>query len=635
MITVNLHMLLSKTQKLKKIKYYAFVFYCFFMIGRIYAQENHPSDHNTRNIQASDTTVQEIPEIYKDLKNISQKKKWTQKIYSTVIKEPSVPVTNPVENVPIDQEYRPYEGKTIRKIEIIVLDPFGTNVLHPDSMVTENTFNKVANKLHSSTKRSIVRNNLQFKAGQSVNPMIIAETEAYLRNLGYINDARISIIPIPLSDMVDVQVVVRDIFPVGVNVNSLSFSKADVEIFNRNFIGLGDRVSFDLIYGNNYDQKFGYGFSYKYSNLMRTFIDMEASYQDDIESQFLHLSAERPLQTSYKYFGQAFYDLYKYRTNVAGWDSISPDHNNNFSVSLGRAFDIPHPSATRRLVLAFSYLEKYPSYKYVHPSFDRFPYQYVRRKMLLGQISLYQQAYYREYLIHNYGVTENLAYGYNVSVQAGWNQFLKSSEGMYASLSISKGQQYRSGNYYVSGAVSSYFTPSRMYEGVLKGELQYFSPLLHLGAGRIRQFFNLSYAKVLNPTRVVENVLYYSDLSSLKTSDYSDFVNGQEILMMNMESDFFSPLNLIGFRFLFYTFGDIGWITAGNKLFLRDHLYGGIGVGIRIRNDLLVFKTIDIKFGYYPRLNQAGIKDYIDASSSNPGVSPSFVPGYPQEIPLE
>lgn len=623
-----------------KLLHYILIFFSLvqlLFVFNVKGQNRPVSDSSTyllRNIEVSDTTVRQLPDEYKTLKN-KMNRKWSSKLYGVLIREPVV-ANGLSQPEAIDEEYRPYGGKIIRDINVIILKPFGTSVYDPDSVNTKSWFNNNANDLHVSTKTFIVRNNLQFHKGEPVKPMVIAETEALLRETSYISDARIHIVPVPLTNMVDVVVIVRDVWSIGLSIHKLSLLAADVEVFDKNVLGQGARFDFNIIYNKNYQKHWGFAVGYSYDNLFRTFINAGVSYRDNINYKNYSIVLERPLQTTLNYFGRAYYNQTDYRTNINMWDTITPDRNKDFSISLGRAFTLRDSHYTKRFVIAGGYSQRNPEYRdYVFPSDKLTPYQFSKNRLFLTQFSLYRQAYFREYLINNFGITENIAYGYRFSVQLGYNFFPDYKNGMYSSFSVSSGKRFRSGNYYIEGAVSSFFNSKNAYGGVFKINTRYFSPLMRIGGHRFRQFVEVDYAKLLNPIPEYDNILYYSQVSTLNTRYTNDYYRGTERLMINLESDFFSKVELLGFRFLFYTFGDLGWITSRTDLFKDRNFLGGMGFGIRVRNDLFVFKTLDIRIGWYPKTLQNSFNNYSDIILSNPSVSPNFVPTYPQEIPLD
>jgi hypothetical protein len=71
-------------------------------------------------------------------------------------------------------------------------------------------------------------------------------------------------------------------------------------------------------------------------------------------------------------------------------------------------------------------------------------------------------------------------------------------------------------------------------------------------------------------------------------------------LSLSLESVLFSPVNLYGFRFAFFGFTDFSFLSGTNEMLGRGYGLSSIGVGIRIRNDNLIFNTLQIRIGYFP-----------------------------------
>ncbi len=586
-------------------------------------------------ILESDTTItaREREQI-QEVKSIAAKKKWTDNLYGVLFSEPALLSGEKTEGS-IDKEFKPFDGFVINDIKIIVLEPFETgDPNHPDSSRRAHWLATTANKLHTKTKQYIVRGDLMFKVGDVIDPLVIAESEAFLRNTGYIHDARIQIDSISHTRTADVTVIVRDVFAIGLEIHSLTAKSIDMEIYDKNFLGIGSEFWLRGIHNTNYNRHFGYGLGYSYTNFLKTFINLNGSYLDEMYITTLNLSAERPLQTSLRYYGQLSYYAINQRLSVIPWDSINPPRNESFSITLGRAFDLFKHGSAKRLSLAIRYIDNNPSYQKIAPTTPHpMQYEYVANKSFLTQYSFFRQRYYRQYMIHNFGVTENIAYGYNVSGQLGYNKYVDFFESMYVSLSMAAGNLYKFGNLYGRGAIGSHFKDGNFFQSVLQLNGSYFTPLFNAGKNRLRQFININYAKSINPVGGLVDYVYFSTLSNMHTY-YSDLeAKGSERFMVNLETDVFTPLNVIGFRFLVFSFFDGGWLRANGQLFAPSNFYWGLGVGVRIRNDLLVFRTLVLKFGYYPRFNQ-NIGNMLQFTTSDPLPAPSFIPTYPQEITL-
>lgn len=125
-------------------------------------------------------------------------------------------------------------GMKIRSIKIIVRDVFEGEKLAK--------FYETANSLKSSTKTAVVKRELLFKEGDEYDPFVIEESERNLRSLPFLR--KISIVPVPDGDAVDVVVSVQDtwtLFPL-INANIGGANKKSVGIAEKNLLGYGKRV---------------------------------------------------------------------------------------------------------------------------------------------------------------------------------------------------------------------------------------------------------------------------------------------------------------------------------------------------------------------------------------------------------
>ena len=67
----------------------------------------------------------------------------------------------------------------------------------------------------------------------------------------------------------------------------------------------------------------------------------------------------------------------------------------------------------------------------------------------------------------------------------------------------------------------------------------------------------------------------------------------------------------MNFQTAVFSFFDLGIIGNSKEIIFTQEYYAGLGVGVRIRNENLVFKTIQIRLAYYPRhpsdVNSVGV----------------------------
>jgi hypothetical protein len=90
----------------------------------------------------------------------------------------------------------------------------------------------------------------------------------------------------------------------------------------------------------------------------------------------------------------------------------------------------------------------------------------------------------------------------------------------------------------------------------------------------------------------------------------SPFLRGNDKAVLNLESVWFSPYVLLGLRFAFFGGLDLGLVKRQENNFANSRFFSGLSVGIRMRNERLVFDTFVLKFAFYPGMP-------ADATGSN------------------
>ena len=592
--------------------------FCLFSDMIFARNDSIKTSNNTGNDTVSE---QKDIETYNRMHKAMSGRKLSKRLFSMLTTRPRI--EPPAEEHSIDQQFMPFKNKIISNISVKVLSPFGYNV-RSDSLGKINIFEKIGNSFHSNTRNWVLRNNLLFKKGEQIDPVVIAETESILRALDYVNDVFISIDSLP-DNSAEIKIYVKDNFSTGVYPRNVS-TVVDMEIFDNNLFGLGNNVGLRGIYDMQLGGATGYGASYRYTNFLRTFVSINASYVDDIASRNQNYAIERPLQQSLNFFGQTSYRKMERNPQPIQYDSLSLTGDMEFSISSGYAFN--RLSDKNIFVVSARCFDRKPQY-----GNNNYPaHQFVENTMGIMQLALFRQRYFRDRLINSFGKPENFAYGYNVSMQIGyskWRQFSK--EGLYLSARTAFNKRLDAGSFYFEGALSSFLYAGKTFEGLLQLRMKAFSRLYVAPRNLYRFFLNIDYTKRLNPVQGLGSYLTPSEFASmsLRNTDYA----AVERLMLQTEADMFSSLNILGFRFLFYTFGDLGWLAEdGQTLLNRNNIFCGIGLGIRIRNDLLVLRTIELKCGYYPQINQRGFNDYVHFRSSIPNKSPSFIPRYPERL---
>jgi hypothetical protein len=226
--------------------------------------------------------------LYKDIKQIAEKKKLTRWIYKSIFTDPPEqmkPVQAPSKSNELTRisNLTLYEGRKIRNIHIITLDPFGLRVYDtlPGSV---SPLENAANALHIKSKKITIKNQLLFKKGDAVDALRLKESERILRGSAYVRDAKVAVLPARGSDSVDVIVTVQDIWSISGSA-AASTSKGIVNVTEKNFLGFAHQINTTFSYypGTSViDYDIGYVIPY----IRNTFIRVNANY---IRNEISHI----------------------------------------------------------------------------------------------------------------------------------------------------------------------------------------------------------------------------------------------------------------------------------------------------------------------------------------------------------
>jgi hypothetical protein len=519
-----------------------------------------------------------------------------------------------------------YSGKTIRKIRIQRLDVFGSNINNPLSYDPTRT-EIFLNKTHLNTNEFIIRKNLLFTEGDTISPLVLSDNERLLRELPFIDESRIIVIPVPDGN-VDILVITRDVYSVGADFDYKSIDKGSISLFEKNLFGLGHELRLDMSYNPDLPDSPGFGIEYNVNNIRRSFINLNLFYFDGLGKKTYGFSLERNLVSSTtKYAGGI--SLRKMST-VEDLDTLTVPEPLKYTLQdywLTRSFLIDRESVSRILIGARYTNNNVFDHPFVLPD----SYHYLQKyRMLLGSISFSMQKYYKTNLIYGYGRTEDIPYGGLITFTGG-KEINENRDRVYAAIYAAAGQSIRPlGYFYTSAGVSTFFIGPTTKQGMLLLRSDYVSNLLYLGRFRNRNFIMVDYTRGFD--RNTDEYLAYKRENSF-SGFRNDSAGGAQRLALNIESVLFSPGNLYGFRFAFFAFGGIGYLFGTNEFVSQGELLSSIGLGVRIRNDNLVFNTFQIRVGFYPNLPKYSNTNNVTVSGEQLLKPGNFDPGPPTILP--
>jgi hypothetical protein len=242
--------------------------------------------------------------------------------------------------------------------------------------------------------------------------------------------------------------------------------------------------------------------------------------------------------------------------------------------------------------------------RYYHQKFDRTEddsfgqSEFLRNHdFILGSLSCTSRSLYRNNLVYGYGVTEDIPYGYYYEVAAGLD---KSQFGTwpYFNLSMSKAFIDKSSNYYCSKiGFDGFIDDGVIKQGSILVSSNFFSKKLYAFGDPFRWFAKFEFLAGIN--RFEEEYLTIDGRSGIRDF-YTTDLKGKNRLKSSLELVRYLKWNFYGFKFTNYVFTDFAFLSEKIESILTRDFYAGIGAGLRIYNESLIFKIIDIRLTWFP-----------------------------------
>jgi hypothetical protein len=563
--------------------------------------------------------------FYDSLETRASKHLITKKLYDLFFVSGPVPVQKK-SSASSQSDFSAYSGKVIRHISINRLNVFGTNINSP---LTDDPsgLESFLNKTHLNTNEFIIKNNLLFSPGDTVSPLILSDNERLLRELPFIDESRI--IVIPASDgIVDIMVLTKDVYSLGANFEFKSIKSGSLSVFDKNLLGIGHEFRLTVPYDPGLPDSPGFGFEYSINNIRRSFIGLDLFYFDGLGKKTYGFNLSRKLVSSTtKYAGGISIREMFTSEDLDTMAVPEPLKYNLQDYWLSRSFLLNRESVLR-LILGARYTN---NNVFDHPVILPDSYHYLQQyKMFLGSVSISMQKFYKTNLIYGYGRTEDIPYGGMITLTGG-REINEFKNRHYAGIYAATAHSIRPiGYFYSSGGVSTFLNNGKTEQGLLQLSTTWFSNLMYLGSFRVRNFIKAGYTRGFD--RNTDESLTY-----LKENGFEGFRNdsiaGTQRLSVNLESVFFSPGNPYGFRFAFFAFGNLAYLFGTNQFVAQGEVLSGVGVGVRIRNDNLVLNTLQIRLGFYPHLPEYSRANCLNVSGEQLLKPDGFNPGAPTILP--
>lgn len=537
--------------------------------------------------------------FYDSLKQKAQRNRITRELYQMLVRPPAPEVYESDEVVKSEQYFEPYVGKTIRSIKVLHV-PLLDGTVWDTTRLERTRLGELLDHVSTSTKAPLVKKNVLFEEGATVDAFQLADSERILRTLNFIEDARIYLLTNTEDESsVSVTIVIKDRLPWGVSANLGGVSRYDLYLINRNILGTGNQLRGGYIYHQNELPNQGYNVEFNSRFIGNTFTQVGVELSDNWRGRKrIGRITKNFISPEIKYGGELVIGEENRRVQQTFLDSVQ-EHQINYQfqdVWLGRAFSLAGKNNRRTILVGLRYLHHNfrdrPEVKL--DSNDR----YHNRQFWLGSVSYQKLNYVKTRYILSYGITEDVPVGYSFGLQYG-KDYAEFEDRNYWGGNVSWAQYLPSIGYILIDTEAGGFWNGRVFKSAIaKLRIGYFSPLISIGKTRLRNFIDFDYVVARR-------------LATPETLHLGDFIQGinsrqafgNKFMSLHLESVWFTPWYFYGFKFAPLALADFGFIAedrSGKEEKNYEHEIVGVGGGFRIRNESLVFRTLEVKATYFP-----------------------------------
>lgn len=517
-----------------------------------------------------------------------------------------------------DLPFQRYKNRVIRNIRILTLE-FGVPIADTSQRTTDK-LKRLANKLHNDTRDYVIRNNLFFSEREKLSPFLLGDNEKHLRDLPFLQDARIRVIPVRGSmDSVDIVVLSKDVLSIGGTFRIHSAGSLSLALSEDNFEGWGDEIEVRGLIDADRSKKLGYGFEYTKRNIGGSFINAAAGFSSfnkafstgEKEEDIAYFRLTRPLvsrfmkwtygaemefhKTNNYYRDDSLYQQdYKYKYKIVDtWGAWNLDAD--------KTDGDRNTARSRRLIglriMQQDFLDK--PLKYANDYF----YAYTDKQAVLGDFSLFRQNFYKTGYIYGFGRNEDVPEGMEASLTTGWTK-IEGRERPYTAINFSRYFFSPKRDYLNFSIGSGAYLYKKKFEDIdFIAKVDFFTRLHQWKRNWKQRYFLSSSISRQFRNLLSEPLRLESDYGLREIRNNSQ--GGNFRLAVKGESVFFSPWSVLLFRFAPFVFVNsaLFHVKVDSTGKYDSKIYSSIGAGLRIRNESLIFGTIEFKGMYFPRKN--------------------------------
>lgn len=543
--------------------------------------------------------------------------KLSQKAISSVKRKPK---PDNVVAAKSEEAFLPFEGKIIRNI---IINKVGfEKSIYDSSRNFKSKATRIANSLHTNSREGVIRDNLFIRKNKPLNPYRLADNERHLRDLDFILDSKIEVCLVNGSeDSVDVEVYTRDVFSIGFKLDPEKIDAIQLDVFDANLLGQGQRVQVNTLIDLERNPQLGSAFLYKKSSLGGTLINPTIGYTQ------INTGRSNGPENEHAFFIRLDRPLVSPYSRMAGGIEVSKNYSvNNYQIPkvdfrkyryhledtwIGYNMGIKNNTNSRE--------RHFASMRYYNQSFERIPDQvdqqknpdFINQQFLLSSISFYEQNFYKTQYVFGFGRTEDIPYGKTLTFTGGWSS-RNGNNRTYLGFNTTREFVTKKGNFYQIGVgAGSHFSDDSSEDTFIFSNGEYYSKLVVKNNIKVRQRIEGGYAQAFNnklqPLLTLENQF---------PGFRPDSLFGFKRACLRTETTIFTNWKIAGFNFAGFASAESAFFQEKPDKDIFEKFLWGITSGFRIRNENLIFGTVEVRSFYFPGTLK-GIENFSFQISTN------------------
>jgi hypothetical protein len=502
--------------------------------------------------------------------------------------------------------YSEFQGKIIRNINVLTLDPFGYSAQDtaagPQNMALE-----AGNRLHVKTQVFTIKNILLIRGNQPFDSLRVNESERLIRSQSYVADVSFDVVPVAGSkDSLDIHVRVLDKWSF-IPAADASTARLTVGFTENDFAGFGHEFQ-NAYTWNRSNGKNAVATNYSIPDIRNSYLSTALHYNIDEHGDFSEaIAIDRPFFSPLARWAAGMIVARQFQK-----DSFPDPVLGSMMQDLRfTTQDYWAGTATRILkgnteeermtkgVIAGRYLRVryYEKPDELHDSLH----EYADEDFCMAGVGISTRTYFRDNYIFNFGVTEDVPVGRVLGIIGGYQ--VRDNVGRpYLGARASYGTYYAWGYFSPTAEYGTFFHGPYLEQGVVTLGANYFSNLSEIGSWKIRQFIKPQVTWGLK--RFSYDSLTINNENGIR--GFSGSSRGTKKIVLTIQTQSYAPWKVFGFRFgpfLLCSFGILGNESSGFK---NSPLFSQLGIGTLIRNDHLVLSDFQLSVAYYPSIPGSG-----------------------------